>query len=38
VLGAQVARLVTHLDVGDDGIDRAVDVLGGLLRDGLRHP
>jgi len=27
----RVARLVTHLDVDDDGIDRAVDVLGSLL-------
>ncbi len=26
-----LARLVTHLDVDDDGVDRAVAVLGGLL-------
>ncbi|MDQ6849293.1 MAG: beta-eliminating lyase-related protein [Actinomycetota bacterium] len=26
-LGARVLRLVTHLDVDDDGIDRAIDVL-----------
>jgi threonine aldolase len=31
VLGAQTARLVTHMDVDDAGIDRAVDVLSGLL-------
>lgn len=31
VLGARTARLVTHMDVDDDGIDRAVDVLSGLL-------
>ncbi len=31
VLGPRTARLVTHLDVDDDGIDRAVDVLRGLL-------
>ncbi len=31
VLGARTARLVTHMDVDDDGIDRAVDVLTGLL-------
>ncbi len=31
VLGTRTARLVTHLDVDDDGIDRAVDVLRGLL-------
>jgi threonine aldolase len=31
VLGARRARLVTHMDVDDDGIDRAVDVLRGLL-------
>ena len=29
VLGARTARLVTHMDVDDDGIDRAVDVLSG---------
>jgi threonine aldolase len=37
VLGAHVARLVTHLDVGDDGIDRAIEVLAGLLREGSRR-
>lgn len=31
VLGARTARLVTHMDVDDDGIDRAIDVLRGLL-------
>jgi threonine aldolase len=31
VLGPRVGRLVTHLDVDDAGIDRAVDVLTGLL-------
>ena len=31
VLGPRTARLVTHMDVDDDGIDRAVDVLRGLL-------
>ncbi|MGB8021866.1 MAG: threonine aldolase family protein [Candidatus Nanopelagicales bacterium] len=33
VLGDRVARLVTHLDVGDDAIDRARLVLSGLLAD-----
>jgi threonine aldolase len=27
---ARLARLVTHLDVDDDGIDRAIEVLGAL--------
>jgi threonine aldolase len=31
VLGPRTARLVTHMDVDDDGIDRAADVLTGLL-------
>ena len=31
VLGARTARLVTHMDVDDSGIDRAVDVLTELL-------
>jgi threonine aldolase len=31
VLGARTARLVTHMDVDDDGIDRAIEVLVGLL-------
>ena len=31
VLGARTARLVTHMDVDDDGIDRAVEVLRALL-------
>jgi threonine aldolase len=31
VLGTGTARLVTHLDIDDAGIDRAVDVLRGLL-------
>jgi threonine aldolase len=32
VLGPRQARLVTHLDVDDDGIDRAVKVLEPLVR------
>jgi threonine aldolase len=32
VLGPRNARLVTHLDVDDAGIDRAVEVLGSILR------
>jgi threonine aldolase len=32
VLGPRTARLVTHLDVDDAGIDRAVGILGALLR------
>jgi threonine aldolase len=32
VLGPRVIRLVTHLDVDDDGIDRAAKVLGALVR------
>jgi len=31
-LGPDFARLVTHLDVDDDGVDRAADVLTRLLR------
>jgi len=31
VLGPRVGRLVTHLDVDDAGIDRAIEVLTGLL-------
>jgi threonine aldolase len=31
VLGPRTARLVTHMDVDDDGIERAVDVLTALL-------
>jgi threonine aldolase len=31
VLGPRVGRLVTHLDVDDAGVDRAVEVLTGLL-------
>jgi len=31
-LGPRFLRLVTHLDVDDDGIDRAIDVLGPLVR------
>jgi threonine aldolase len=30
----RLARLVTHLDVDDAGIDRAIDVLTELLRAG----
>jgi len=32
VLGPQTVRLVTHLDVDDDAIDRAIEVLQPLLR------
>ena len=32
VLGATTARLVTHLDVDDAGVDRACEVLSELLR------
>ena len=31
VVGPRRVRLVTHLDVDDAGVDRAVDVLGALL-------
>ena len=31
-LGPRFLRLVTHLDIDDDGIDRAIDVLGPLVR------
>ena len=31
VLGPRTARLVTHRDVDDDGLDRAIEVLTGLL-------
>ncbi len=31
VLGARTARLVTHLDVNDAGVERASEVLSGLL-------
>ena len=31
-LGPQLLRLVTHLDVDDDGIERAVEVLVPLVR------
>ncbi len=31
VLGPHTARLVTHLDVDDQGVDRAIEVLGDLL-------
>jgi threonine aldolase len=31
VLGPRVGRLVTHLDVDDAGVDRAIEVLTGLL-------
>ncbi|WP_308208588.1 threonine aldolase family protein [Paractinoplanes aksuensis] len=27
-----IARVITHLDVDDDGLDRTIDVLSGLLR------
>jgi threonine aldolase len=31
VLGPRVARLVTHLDVDDAGVDRAIEVLPAIL-------
>ncbi|MEP7021371.1 MAG: GntG family PLP-dependent aldolase [Pseudonocardiales bacterium] len=31
-LGPRFLRMVTHLDVDDDGIERAIDVLGPLVR------
>jgi threonine aldolase len=31
VLGPRFARLLTHLDVDDAGIDRAIDVLTGIF-------
>jgi threonine aldolase len=36
VLGPRLIRLVTHLDVDDDGIDRAVEVLGPLVRHAVK--
>lgn len=35
-LGPRFVRLVTHLDVDDNGVDRAVDVLAPLIRAGRR--
>ena len=32
VLGPRVARLVTHMDVDDAGIDTAIDVLTGIFK------
>ncbi|MGW4466960.1 threonine aldolase family protein [Micromonospora sp. NPDC004704] len=32
VLGPRIARLVTHLDLDDAGVERAVDVLTGIFR------
>ena len=32
VLGTRLGRLITHLDVDDDDIDRAIEILVGLLR------
>ncbi|HEY7222452.1 MAG TPA: GntG family PLP-dependent aldolase [Micromonosporaceae bacterium] len=32
VLGPALGRLITHLDVDDDGIDRAIEVLAAILR------
>jgi threonine aldolase len=32
VLGPRAGRLLTHLDVDDEGIDRAIEVLTGILR------
>ncbi|HEY0169019.1 MAG TPA: GntG family PLP-dependent aldolase [Jatrophihabitans sp.] len=31
VIGPSLLRLVTHLDIDDDGLDRAIEVLGPLL-------
>ena len=33
-LGPRFLRLVTHLDVDDDGVDRAIEVLEPLLDGG----
>jgi release factor glutamine methyltransferase len=32
--GVRRARLITHLDVDDDGIDHAINVLTGILKHG----
>ena len=32
VLGPRMARLITHLDLDDDAVDRAIEVLTGILR------
>jgi hypothetical protein len=32
VLGPNLVRLIPHLDVDDDDLDRAIEVLVGLLR------
>jgi threonine aldolase len=32
VLGPRSARLVTHLDVDDAGVDRAIEELSAILR------
>jgi threonine aldolase len=32
VLGPRTARLVTHLDLDDDGVARAIDAISGILR------
>jgi threonine aldolase len=31
-MGAQAFRLITHLDLDDDGVDRAIEVLTALLK------
>jgi threonine aldolase len=31
-MGAQALRLITHMDVDDDGVDRAIEVLTALLK------
>jgi len=33
-MGTQLGRVVTHLDVDDDGIDRAIDVMTAILKRG----
>ena len=33
VLGPRTVRLVTHLDVDDAGVDRAVNAVGAVARD-----
>ena len=33
-MGPQLGRLVTHLDVDDDGIDQAIDVMTAILKRG----
>jgi threonine aldolase len=32
VMGPRLARLITHLDVDDAAVDRAIDVLTGIFK------